>query len=203
MKKLMLKNEIDLTLLAIHGYRVTIQQILPGNIHKILGKLAVGSRSGYPPKGHQEVIKFANESWSLARSRKELRVAITCKRTFNHLGICWLRPSVVGDNDIEIDIWIEESHRGKGYGSEAVKLLLKWASNEIFFDNLNYFVPKLNMASKRIIEALGGQISTKPKPIFLQRLQHYQIPYKTIKSFALLPPEMVWNNVAMRTRVAG
>lgn len=61
----------------------------------------------------------------------------------------------------ELGIWLRETAQGKGYGFEALSLLIQWANETLTFDYLKYPVAKENTASRALIEKLGGEIATE------------------------------------------
>ncbi|HLC70063.1 MAG TPA: GNAT family N-acetyltransferase [Patescibacteria group bacterium] len=61
----------------------------------------------------------------------------------------------------EVAIWLKKSAHGSGYGLEAVKALKEWLDGHIDYEYLQYPVANVNMASRKIPEALGGVIAQK------------------------------------------
>lgn len=59
----------------------------------------------------------------------------------------------------EFGIWLRESAHGQGLGREAIHALKRWADQHLDYDYLLYPVDKRNVASQRIPESLGGQLS--------------------------------------------
>ena len=59
----------------------------------------------------------------------------------------------------EIGIWIKKTAHRNGYGLEAVTGLVDWALANLSFDYLIYPVDRRNAPSRRIPEALGGNVA--------------------------------------------
>jgi ribosomal-protein-alanine N-acetyltransferase len=58
----------------------------------------------------------------------------------------------------ELGLWVAERHQGKGFGTEAISALCRWAAQEIDCDYLQYQVDQANIASRKIPEGLGGDV---------------------------------------------
>lgn len=66
----------------------------------------------------------------------------------------------------ELGIWISEREHGHGYGREAVKTVARWTTAALKPASFRYPVAERNLSSRRIAEALGGQVvahETHPK----------------------------------------
>jgi [ribosomal protein S5]-alanine N-acetyltransferase len=78
------------------------------------------------------------------------------KESGEFLGVCGLHHTDTAA--IEIGLWLKIGEHGKGYGTEAVKALIKFAEEHFKPDFLYYPVDKLNTASRNIPEKLGFTI---------------------------------------------
>lgn len=58
----------------------------------------------------------------------------------------------------ELGIWIREDHHGHGYGQEAVAAVAAWAADTFGAPAFLYPVAVDNRPSRRLVEALGGQL---------------------------------------------
>lgn len=58
----------------------------------------------------------------------------------------------------ELGIWIKEAAHGYGYGGEAVRAVAEWASKTLGKQSFIYSVAIENVPSRRIAEALRGEI---------------------------------------------
>jgi RimJ/RimL family protein N-acetyltransferase len=59
---------------------------------------------------------------------------------------------------LETGIWIKQSAQKRGYGREAVAAVVAWASFKFQPSGLLWPVVDENIASRRLVESLGGQI---------------------------------------------
>jgi [ribosomal protein S5]-alanine N-acetyltransferase len=95
----------------------------------------------------------------ISRSNQELsegtgiQFCIFNKETGNFLGVCGLHHT--DTVAIEIGLWLKIGEHKKGYGTETVKALIKFAEENFKFDFLYYPVDKANIASRNIPEKLG------------------------------------------------
>ena len=63
-----------------------------------------------------------------------------------------------GSETPELGIWIREDKHGLGFGGEAVRAVVQWASKRVAAKCFIYPVATQNRASRRIAEALGGVV---------------------------------------------
>lgn len=62
------------------------------------------------------------------------------------------------DKEPRFAIWIKKAAQGNKYGLEAITVLKDWADKNLDNDYIIYPVDKNNIASRKIPEALGGQV---------------------------------------------
>lgn len=65
----------------------------------------------------------------------------------------------IGSQRPELGLWIKETARRQGYGREALTLVTSWASACLAPDGFVYPVAEQNIPSRRLAEALGGQVT--------------------------------------------
>ena len=58
----------------------------------------------------------------------------------------------------ELSIWLKIAAHGNGYGKEAIIALKQWADRHLRYDYLTYPVDRANIPSRKIPEALGGEV---------------------------------------------
>ncbi len=63
-----------------------------------------------------------------------------------------------GSETPELGIWVREDKHGLGFGGEAVRAVVQWASEWVVAKHFIYPVATQNRASRRIAEALGGVV---------------------------------------------
>lgn len=57
----------------------------------------------------------------------------------------------------ESGIWVKEAAHRQGFGREAVGRVVAWAGDELGFDHVYYSAAIENLASRRLVESLGGR----------------------------------------------
>lgn len=79
----------------------------------------------------------------------------------------------------ELGIWIRENEHGRGYGREAVTALASWAAQSFAPEAFTYPVAEANSASRRIAQALGGEVvAQQQRPKYAAVI--YRIPAGTL-----------------------
>lgn len=114
-----------------------------------------------PAENIQDTIDFINTSLNNMDQGKELIVVILDKETGEFLGCSGLHK--LKSRTPEIGIWLKKTAHGKKLGLEAVRALKEWTDKNLAYDYLVYPVDKRNIASRKIPEALGGQIAKEYK----------------------------------------
>jgi RimJ/RimL family protein N-acetyltransferase len=114
-----------------------------------------------PAEHISEIINFIDTSIKNMLQGKELVFAILDKANEEFLGCCGIHN--MHSQTPEIGIWLRKSAHGKRIGLEAVKALKNWADHNLQYKYLVYPVDKRNIASRKIPEALGGQIAKEYK----------------------------------------
>jgi [ribosomal protein S5]-alanine N-acetyltransferase len=105
----------------------------------------------------EETLEFIRESRQSMTYGNNLQLVVLDKETKEFIGCCGLH----GEPNIripELGIWLKKSAHGRGYGREAVRCLVAWASKQLDVDGFIYPVDKRNLASCKIPESLGGVI---------------------------------------------
>jgi RimJ/RimL family protein N-acetyltransferase len=90
------------------------------------------------------------------KAGKELSVVIRLTSTNEFIGRAGLHPA--DSTLLETGIWIKESAQGRGFGREAVGAVIKWAREKFHPTGFLYPVVDENMPSRRLAEALRGEI---------------------------------------------
>lgn len=97
-------------------------------------------RAWLPGSGDQSDLNF------VAREQKS-------GRFLGRLGL-----HAAGSLTPELGIWLRTDVHGMGLGYELVAGLVRWASHRTLVKHFEYPVAEQNLPSRRIAEALGGQI---------------------------------------------
>ncbi len=58
----------------------------------------------------------------------------------------------------ELGIWLKQAAHGHKYGLEAITAIKNWAIENLDYEYLLYPVDRVNIASTKILERLGGKI---------------------------------------------
>jgi RimJ/RimL family protein N-acetyltransferase len=90
------------------------------------------------------------------KAGRELSLVIRLTSTNEFIGRAGLHPA--NSTLLETGIWIKESAQGRGFGREAVAAVIKWASETFHPSGFLYPVVDENIPSRRLAEALGGEI---------------------------------------------
>ena len=56
----------------------------------------------------------------------------------------------------EVGLWLKERSHGLGYGKEVIASVVRWGANHLDIDRFIYPVAEQNIASRRLVESLGG-----------------------------------------------
>jgi RimJ/RimL family protein N-acetyltransferase len=90
-----------------------------------------------------------------------------------------------GDGAAEFGYWATPGHRGKGYTTRAVRLLARWAFDELELDRLQLGTMPGNTASERVAIKLGFQREGTLRSYFEQRGER-----RDVVMWSLLPGEL-------------
>ena len=130
-------------------------------------------------------MRWEPPSWSDYKSRCEERLraanannlsfVIRRRDTNECLGMTGLEGS--DTSSPELGLWLKESVHGQGFGREVVTALAEWAHKNLGKASFTYPVAVQNTASRRIAEALGGEIiGNRTSPKYESVI--YKIPWK-------------------------
>lgn len=118
------------------------------------------------PQKLSDVSSFVEDSVADMQAGKEIMLAITDVRTHDFIGICCCAAKDAPHTP-ELGVWVKKSAHGKKFGLESVTTLVSWAKENLNYDFLIYPVDRANIASRKIPEALGGEIVAE-KPLETQ-----------------------------------
>lgn len=111
----------------------------------------------FSPNGDIKVTEaFILRSNQELSEGKGIQFCILEKETREFLGVCGLHHT--NTDAIEIGLWLKIGEHRKGYGTETVKGLIKFAEERLNPVLLFYPVYKANTASRKIPEKLGFTI---------------------------------------------
>jgi len=147
---------------------VSLNESFAEDIYKAFNEKIARHMTPSPAKDINETKAFIDHSIKGMKAENELVLAIIRQKnssnnsTFEFLGCCGLH--VRGNPKTpEFGIWLKESAHGNKYGLAAITELQQWALKNIHLDFFIYCVDKINIASRKIPEALGGKIYREAK----------------------------------------
>jgi [ribosomal protein S5]-alanine N-acetyltransferase len=112
-----------------------------------------------PAERLEETLTFIRSSRAAMEAGENLQLTILSKTTSEFLGCCGLHGgSALRSRTPELGIWLKRGAHGRGYGKEAVIALVTWATEHLDLDGFVYPVDRRNLPSRKIPEALGGEI---------------------------------------------
>jgi RimJ/RimL family protein N-acetyltransferase len=108
-------------------------------------------------------VRMADELW---RKGKGIHLAVTEARTGRLLGGVGMD---VGGGVGTFGYWIREDARGRGFTPAALRLLCRWAVDELGLERLQLMTIPGNTASERVAEKVGFQREGLLRRYFDQR----------------------------------
>ncbi len=109
-----------------------------------------------PPDSFAAFEKIGQEWLRLIEEGAEYTFVIRHLQDGRFMGIAAVHRATEGEP--ELGIWISEREHGQGYGREAVRAVVHWCAERLAAVAYRYPVAVDNVASRRIAEALGGQV---------------------------------------------
>lgn len=107
------------------------------------------------PQDISEIELFINQSIIEVGNGGALIFVILKKSSQEFLGCAGIHDLA---GNPELGIWLKRSAHGNKYGLEAITAIKKWADENLNYEYLRYPVDRRNIASRKIPEALGGNI---------------------------------------------
>jgi RimJ/RimL family protein N-acetyltransferase len=109
-----------------------------------------------PAKDISETEAFISDSIKNMKSGNNLIFVILKKTTEEFLGCAGIHG--IEQKEPELGIWLKKAAHGNKYGLEAIDAIKQWADANLDYKYLRYPVDRVNIASRKIPEALGGKI---------------------------------------------
>ncbi len=103
-----------------------------------------------------DVYRSRCQALCRADDRTEVQFVIRRRDTQECLGLVGVER--LDDPVPELGVWMKPTAHGQGFGREAVEAVVRWASGVCEGPGFIYPVAVENAASRRIAEALGGEI---------------------------------------------
>jgi RimJ/RimL family protein N-acetyltransferase len=109
-----------------------------------------------PPASQEELESIWQASQLKMKVGTELSLIVRLTGTDEFVGAVGLRAA--DGAMLETGIWIKQPAQGRGYGREAVAAVIKLASEKFQPSGFLYPVVDENIPSRRLAEALGGEV---------------------------------------------
>ncbi len=109
-----------------------------------------------PPSDISETELFINQSIRDRETGKNLALLVLNNVSGEFLGCTGFHD--IDSTSPRVGLWLKKSAWGQKYGLEAIAGLKKWASENLPCREILYPVDRANIASRKIAEALGGEI---------------------------------------------
>jgi len=109
------------------------------------------------PTAISETEQFIADSSTQMINGTDLVMVILSKEPAGFLGVCGLHAGSTPKQP-ELGIWLAAAAHGNAYGREAISSLRSWAIRNLEVDSFVYPVDRANIASRKIPEALGGEV---------------------------------------------
>lgn len=133
-----------------------------------------------PANNISETEAFINEAIQGLKNNFQLRLVILKRESQEFLGCAGLHD--INRKDPELGIWIKKKAHGNKYGLEVITAIKSWADEKLDYEYLRYPVDKANIASRKIPEALGGEIVREFNKINMSGNTLHIVEYKINKT---------------------
>jgi ribosomal-protein-alanine N-acetyltransferase len=103
----------------------------------------------------QEARKWITTTSRLARADKAYDFGIEDRESGKIVGMIGLRNINRQDRNVEVGYWVGKAFQNRGYASEALRLILKFAFSELRLVRVYAVVHQKNVASVRLLDRIG------------------------------------------------
>jgi [ribosomal protein S5]-alanine N-acetyltransferase len=110
-----------------------------------------------PAEKIDETIEFIKDSIKQNKAGNNFQIVILDKESKEFFGCAGVHH--INKKTPELGIWVKKSEHGNSYGKEVINALKEWADKNLDYKYLLYPVAEENYASRRIPEAMGGEIA--------------------------------------------
>lgn len=108
------------------------------------------------PLSLEDAEQWIRKTWEQRKAHQHFFFAIELRESKELLGVCGLFGVRKINRKAELMITLyDESNRGKGYGTEALQLLLDYGFNQLNLHRIVLFTHEINKRAQRIYEKLG------------------------------------------------
>ncbi len=174
---------MDLTAITISTDRLLLKSLTPEWREEMFREFTSEITVYMAPKPAETIADtdaFIGESIKKMTNGYELIVAITDRETKEFLGVAGVHE--LDTIHPELGVWIKKSAHGHTYGREAVTGLKEWLDKEGYtYEYLRYPVSKVNIASRKIPESLGGTVAREMKTVNASGKELDEVEYRIYK----------------------
>ena len=164
-------------MIVIQSSRLQLSQFQMPDAEEVFGCItpAITKFMQWEPPQSLSEYKVLREKRLQAKDRNDFSFVIRRCDNMECLGIAGLDDANAPSP--ELGVWIKEAAHGHGYGREAARAVAEWASKAFGKESFVYPVAVQNIPSRRIAEALHGEIiGTRTNPKYNSVV--YKIPWK-------------------------
>ncbi len=113
------------------------------------------------PYKKQDAIKFIRKTHYKIRKKSGFVFGIVLKETNRVIGVIDLFNIDWKNKNAELGYWLGKKYWGKGYMTESVKLMLKFAFKKLKLHRVYAKLFEENIASRRVLEKSGFKLEGK------------------------------------------
>lgn len=160
LKPLKTNQNFDLNSVTIESERLSLQPVELSDAESVFQEFnerVTRYMFPTPAKSIEDSITFINDSISKRQAKSDLVLSIRGKVGLEFLGVCGMHARSIA-SEPELGIWLKEAAHGQAFGREAIAALVDWAQKNLDITGFVYPVDKENIPSRKIPEALGGEI---------------------------------------------
>ena len=130
------------------------------------------------PCKNREEFAMVRQQFAQQRARKtDIVFVILNNESSEFLGCCGIHANEDARFPY-VGLWIKKGAHGHGYGREAIRTLVQYASENLMVDGFMYPVDRRNMPSRKIPESLGGSIVDEIKVMSMSGRELDQVVYR-------------------------
>ena len=116
----------------------------------------------------EDALRFIRHSRKQARAGKEYHFGIALNATGQIVGMVGMEHISQQHQRAEVGYWLGKSFWGRGYASEALRLMLKFAFEHLKLNRITAGVMHPNTASARMLKRVGFTCEGRFRRSFLQ-----------------------------------
>lgn len=150
---------MDFTNVKIETERLMLVPVSKEHILDIFKefKLPITQYMNYSSAGSVEELTERQEKWDFElKQGTKLSLTVFLKEGNEFLGRFSIENTL--EKNPEMGGWLKQSAHGNGYGREAALGLKNWADKNLTHENLIWPCAKVNLASRKLAEHLGGTV---------------------------------------------